>query len=267
MPAQVVMIALEIACCMLYFWDCMREVKRFMRCVYRVDYWKTNTAHLFERLYAMSATPICTMAISLRWLRCATRDCDAHGGRQGLEAEDPCRNPCRQPNGSWLQWVESSFLLILSFVSFGAVFRGMMGFSEYGQFVLMLIEMIQQDMRKFVVIYLMCLFLFSHMLNVIMDKQNSGLVGLIEAVVCIFAPALDQFEVPAEISSYGAHRPQFSYCVSYAVIICNFFLVSLVLINLVIAMMSSTYDNINKHAKSSWNLCRASIITNLDKVY
>jgi hypothetical protein len=191
------------------------------------------------------------------------RNCEAHDGRQGLE--DPCSNPCRQENGSWLQWFESSFLLLLSFVSFGAVFRGMMGFSEYGQFVLMLIEMIQQDMRKFMVIYLMCLFLFSHMLNVIMDKQNSGLVGLIEAVVCIFAPALDQFEVPAEISSYGAHRSQFSYCVIYAVIICNFFLVSLVLINLVIAMMSSTYDNINKRAKSSWNLCRAAIITNLDK--
>jgi hypothetical protein len=105
-----------------------------------------------------------------------------------------------------------------------------------------------------------------------------------EAVVCIFAPALDQFEVPAEISSYGAHSSQLSYCVIYAVIICNFFLVSscnffviyaiiirkfapqhtiellrdlccnhlqlyqvsLVLINLVIAMMSSTYDNINR---------------------
>ena len=46
-----------------------------------------------------------------------------------------------------------------------------------------------------------------------------------EAVVCIFAPALDQFEVPAEISSYGAHSSQLSYCVIYAVIICNFFLV------------------------------------------
>ena len=46
-----------------------------------------------------------------------------------------------------------------------------------------------------------------------------------EAVVCIFAPALDQFEVPAEISSYGAHSSQLSYCVIYAVILCNFFLV------------------------------------------
>ena len=52
----------------------------------------------------------------------------------------------------------------------------------------------------------------------------------------------------------------------YAIVICNFFLVSLVLINLLIAMMSSTYDNINKQAKSDWNHCRASIITNLDKV-
>ncbi len=60
MPAQFVMIALEIACCMLYFWDYMREVKRFMRCENRWDYWKTNKAHLFERLYGMSATPICT---------------------------------------------------------------------------------------------------------------------------------------------------------------------------------------------------------------
>ena len=45
---------------------------------------------------------------------------------------------------------------------------------RYGQFVLMLIEMIQQDILKFMYIYVMCLVLFSHMLNVIMDKQNSG---------------------------------------------------------------------------------------------
>ncbi len=48
------------------------------------------------------------------------------------------------------------------------------GIRRYGQFVLMLIEMIQQDILKFMYIYVMCLVLFSHMLNVIMDKQNSG---------------------------------------------------------------------------------------------
>mmetsp|Transcript_22992 Transcript_22992/g.46211 ORF Transcript_22992/g.46211 Transcript_22992/m.46211 type:complete len:112 (-) Transcript_22992:57-392(-) len=44
----------------------------------------------------------------------------------------------------------------------------------------------------------------------------------------------------------------------------NFFLVSVVLINLLIAMMSSTYDEINQGAKHRWDLVRASILVTLD---
>ncbi|KAJ1487895.1 hypothetical protein T484DRAFT_1784880, partial [Baffinella frigidus] len=45
----------------------------------------------------------------------------------------------------------------------------------------------------------------------------------------------------------------------------NFFLVSLVLVNLFIAMMSSTYDRVNQQSTLEWNLVRARIITNLDR--
>ena len=50
----------------------------------------------------------------------------------------------------------------------------MMGFSRFGHFVLMLVAMIQQDMRKFLIIYFVCLLWFSHILNVILDKTNTG---------------------------------------------------------------------------------------------
>jgi hypothetical protein len=41
----------------------------------------------------------------------------------------------------------------------------------------MLIQMIRQDISKFVVIYMVCLVWFSHMLNIVRDKQNTGLEG------------------------------------------------------------------------------------------
>lgn len=37
-----------------------------------------------------------------------------------------------------------------------AVFRGMMGFEEYGHFVLMLVKMLRSDLRKFMAIYVLC---------------------------------------------------------------------------------------------------------------
>ena len=80
----------------------------------------------------------------------------------------------RQPDGSWLQWCERSLLVAQSLLCFGALFRGMMGFSRFGHFVLMLVAMIQQDMRKFLIIYFVCLLWFSHILNVILDKTNTG---------------------------------------------------------------------------------------------
>ena len=38
----------------------------------------------------------------------------------------------------------------------------------------MLVAMIQQDMRKFLIIYFVCLLWFSNILNVILDKTNTG---------------------------------------------------------------------------------------------
>lgn len=80
--------------------------------------------------------------------------------------------------------------------------------------------------------------------------------------MCVFSPVLDQIDFPL---TDGQSTKVWQYGLIYAIIICNFFLVSLVLINLLIAMMSATYGNINKLAISGWNHCRASIIVNLDK--
>ena len=256
----------------LEIWFCLFYCQTFSRAAwsgtaslrsegYRTYLWETNEAHLFERVYALCSTPICVLAMICRARRCLA-------GRQAGPDELVQAQSCRQPDGSWLHTVESILLLVQSILCFMALFRGMMGFAKYGHFVLMLKNMIQQDMRKFFIIYLVCLLFFSHVLNIIRDSHNTGWKNLLESVLCIFSAALDQIELPQDFdTSAGENTGALvrSWLV-YSIIICNFFLVSLVLINLLIAMMSSTYDSINRQAKSGWNHCRASIITNLDKV-
>jgi hypothetical protein len=241
----------------------LKEWRRWGSSGNGIDYFfHTNSAHIFERTYATSVTPCAFIVVFSRWLRCYL------GGALDVGQVDTCR----QYDGSWLYGFESTFLLILSGLCFVALFRGMMGMSDYGHFVLMLIQMIRQDISKFVVIYMVCLVWFSHMLNIVRDKQNTGLEGFWNSVKSIFSASLEKLELPEgtnensgsllDASISGWH---FTTFLVYFIVFLNFFFVSLVLINLLIAMMSSTYESINKRAKSGWNHCRASIITNLDK--
>ena len=245
----------------------LKEWLRWRSSGNRKDYLlHTNSAHVFERVYATSVTPCAFIVVFSRWLRCYL------GGARVGEVET-----CRQHDGSWLYVFESTFLLLLSGLCFVALFRGMMGISDYGHFVLVLIQMIRQDIRKFVVIYVVCLVWFSHMLNIVRDKQNTGVDGFWNSCKSIFSASLEKLELPegtnensgsfdANTSDWGVlGLGSWTSLLVYLIVFLNFFFVSLVLINLLIAMMSSTYESINKRAKSGWNHCRASIITNLDK--
>ena len=124
------------------------------------------------------------------------------------------------------------------------------------------LQMLQQDMRKFSVIYFIFLFGFSHMLYITSDQQNSGYLSFFDSMRIGFQAVLQQVELNMEENQ---HLGPWSVKMIFIIVLANFFLVSLVLINLLIAMMSSTYDDINDASKRQWNLVRARIITNFDK--
>ncbi len=50
-----------------------------------------------------------------------------------------------------------------------------------------------------------------------------------------------------------------------AVCVANFFFVTIVLMNLLIAMLSQTYDEISRDARESWKLHRATILVKIDR--
>ena len=50
-----------------------------------------------------------------------------------------------------------------------------------------------------------------------------------------------------------------------AVCVANFFFVTIVLMNLLIAMLSQTYDEISRDARESWKLHRAAILVKIDR--
>ncbi len=55
-----------------------------------------------------------------------------------------------------------------------------------------------------------------------------------------------------------------SHPLTMAVCVANFFFVTIVLMNLLIAMLSQTYDEISRDARESWKLHRATILVKID---
>mmetsp|Transcript_9259 Transcript_9259/g.22957 ORF Transcript_9259/g.22957 Transcript_9259/m.22957 type:complete len:178 (+) Transcript_9259:3-536(+) len=130
----------------------------------------------------------------------------------------------------------------------------MMGFPEYGNFILMLIQMLKHDVRIFLVIYSVFLFGFSHIHYVsVPTARMIGIRPFMSSMENIFRALLQQVNLDSE------------HWIDHGIGLLNFFLVSLVLTNLLIAMLSSTFQDIALEAKRRWQHLRASIILKLDK--
>mmetsp|Transcript_31572 Transcript_31572/g.100981 ORF Transcript_31572/g.100981 Transcript_31572/m.100981 type:complete len:840 (-) Transcript_31572:42-2561(-) len=257
----------ELLSVMLYMDKFGRELTRLLG-QGRTAYFNTNRAHLFDRVYALLTTPIAMVIVFLRWRKCFSRE-PGHVPLFVLGLH--MRANCRQFSWELSSQLEKFLLILQSILSSLNLFRGMMGFPEYGHFVLIIIQMLKHDTRKFLIIYSIFLIGFSQLLYVMLDLQNSGLTNFFSSMMIGFNAALEQVDLDIEgleLVRDKTKRMHLSYgnrILILFIVLLNFFLVSIVLINLLIAMMSSTYEGINQGAKTQWSLVRARIITNLDK--
>ena len=241
----------EAAICIMYLRDFVRETKRINSGSGFPNMLFWQTASDFERLLPLISLPVYLTILILRW----NKPCAASGDIVSLVycRYSPARVPCA---------LEAALLVVQSLISFGLILVHTMGFPEYGHFMIMLLKMVQNDVRKLSSIYLIVLAGFSQMLYIASNLQNTGILTFCGWIQISLKAALQQVDFT---SGSGTSETRGGSVVVTALLTTNFLLVSLVMINLLIAMMSSTYDSINESAKAQWNLVRARIILHVDK--
>jgi len=221
-----------------HFADFLRECRKIRNNGLRVSGYSIDA---FETVYGIMTLPLCLYRAFMHVHRCCYSvcpidECWENRGKQGLFSS-----------------FETLSLSLLSYMTFSNIFIGLMGFPEYGNFALMLIRMLRRDVRIFFTIYSVFLFGFAHAAYVSAGKNNAGGRQFIGSVQECFQAVLQQVDLGEKKNT-----------VDHVIALINFFLVSVVLTNLLIAMLASTFQEISLEAKRKWELLRAVIITKLD---
>lgn len=127
----------------------------------------------------------------------------------------------------------------------------LLGFRLTGPFVVMIYKMLISDVLRFCIIFAIFLLGFSHAFFVLFEAQ--GVLGLMACLKMCFTILLGELEfADANVGAFPAF--------SIALLLVYVVLVSIMLLNLLIAMMGETYANINEDADGQWQLERARII-------
>jgi len=115
----------------------------------------------------------------------------------------------------------------------------------------MIYQMLFNDVLRFCVIYIVFLLGFSQAFFVLFD--NNGFPGFMKSVKSCFFGMLGDFEVE-EYAETTFQTISVSLLIVYVVV------VTILLLNLLVAMMGDTYGNIIEDADKQWHLERARII-------
>lgn len=130
----------------------------------------------------------------------------------------------------------------------------LLGFQLTGPFVIMIAEMMASDMIKFLCLLFVFQMGFAQASFVLMDKVGSG--QFVQEVRSAFEAMLGNFVFHVE-GPVGSANPT----VANLLLLIYVVVASVLLINLFVAMMSSTYDKVLAAAEQAWSLERARIIS------
>lgn len=148
--------------------------------------------------------------------------------------------------------IRNNVLSLAAVVGWSYLLFFLLGFRKTGPFVVMVYKMLIGDVTRFLFIFLVFLGGFSHAFFVLLDQK--GVSGFQEVVKTCFMAMLGQFELEKyEHSSLGV-----------TLLVCYVIVVTILLLNLLIAMMGNTYGNINDEADDQWFLERARLISSIE---
>ncbi|XP_064632713.1 transient receptor potential cation channel subfamily V member 6-like isoform X2 [Lineus longissimus] len=147
------------------------------------------------------------------------------------------------------------------------------GIRLYGPFVTMIYKMLRGDLVRFAIIYLVILICFAQgFFFLFKDIDNESITTfktILDTLMTLFQMTLGEFKMSK--GDMGIKYEEFGYT-RYATltkIVFFFFmvLVPILLLNMLIAMMGNTYQQVIDRSEKEWKRQKAQIIVNLERSY
>jgi hypothetical protein len=155
-------------------------------------------------------------------------------------------------------WMASYALLSLaSVVGWTYVLFFLLAFKLTGPMVVMIYQMLQNDVLRFLIVYSVLLAGFSQAFFVLLGETGGD--GLLRSIRTCFLAMLGDFDLEQMGSNSAFSMLTIGLLVSYVIVI------SILLVNLLIAMMGDTYSNVNEAAEQQWHLERARIVMSIER--
>ncbi|CAF1556272.1 unnamed protein product [Rotaria magnacalcarata] len=146
---------------------------------------------------------------------------------------------------------ETAALAIASLLGWGYMLFFVMAFRLTGPFVVMIYEMLFNDVLRFCIIYVVFLVGFSQTFFVLFDYN--GFKGFLTSVKHCFLGMLGDFDLDSYVETKHSY-------ISVTFLLFYVIVVTILLLNLLVAMMGDTYGNIIEGATQVWHLERARIV-------
>ncbi|CAF1310734.1 unnamed protein product [Rotaria sp. Silwood1] len=149
-----------------------------------------------------------------------------------------------------MQQYETQILAFTSLIGWGHMFFFIMPFQFTGPFVIMIYKMLFNDILRFFIIYMIFLAGFAQSFCILFNGY--GFQGYLSNIKLCFLSLLGDFDLDYYI---GGEYP----LTSVMILIFYVVLITILLLNLLIAMMGDTYADVKRSAKRLWHLERARI--------
>jgi hypothetical protein len=160
------------------------------------------------------------------------------------------------------QTLEISLYAILGLVNFWNFVSLMVAIDfECGLYIQMLLNITCQDLPIFFAVYTIVLLMFSYCHYLASNQVSSGVGEAMDSIWGIFSAMIGKFHM--DTTKVSTDSP---FLVIVTVIsVANYFLVTVVLLNLLIAQISNTFNETRAAAEGSRKLRRARIMVAIDK--
>ena len=162
------------------------------------------------------------------------------------------------PTSTWDDVLEPILLAIAAIFGWSYILFFFLGFRLTGPFVVMIFHMLTSDVLRFVSIYSIFLMGFSTAFYVLWGQ--TGMASYVEQFEASFLMLVGGFETFWKASDESPNRT-----VAIVFLIFYILLVSILLVNLLIAMMGSTYSRISEAVDKIWLLEWARIIYTMEQ--
>jgi hypothetical protein len=162
------------------------------------------------------------------------------------------------------QVLETALYAVLGYVNFRKFIYFVVATDQgYGMYVQMLLDITCTDLPIFFAIYTIVLLIFSYCHFLASSHVFSGVKGAMLSIWGIFSAMIGRFNNEGTLVAQEGQDP-FRHLVT-AISVANYFLVTVFLVNLLIAQFSHTFDRTRDSAEGVRKLQRARIVDDIDR--